>query len=58
MKKTFNAYQRFVARLFSACEIGDDYPESPVLVDTKKISDILENEFIKTGLLEVREDYE
>lgn len=58
MKKTFNEYQRFVARLFSACEIGDDYPESPVLVDTNRISDILEQEFIKTGLLEAGKDNE
>lgn len=58
MKKTFNEYQRFVARLFSACEIGDDYPESPVLVNTEKISDILEQEFIKTGLLETGKDDE
>lgn len=58
MKKTFNEYQRFVARLFSACEIEDDYPQSLVLVDTKKISDILEQEFIKTGLLEAGKDDE
>ena len=43
---------------FSACEIEDDYPQSPVLVDTKKISDILEQEFIKTGLLEAGKDDE
>ena len=58
MKKTFNEYQRFVARLFSACEIGDDYPQCPVLVDKDKISDILEQEFIKVGLLEAGEDNE
>lgn len=40
MKKTFNSYQRLLARLFAACEIQDDYPNSPVLVDTNRISEI------------------
>lgn len=56
MKKTFNSYQRLLARLFAACEIQDDYPNSPVLVDTNRISEILEDEFLKVGLLEAKED--
>lgn len=57
MKIALNEYQKFVAKLFAACNVSD-YPNSPVLVDTNAISDILEDEFIKTGLLEVREDNE
>ena len=51
MKTTLNEYQKFVAKLFAACDTSD-YPESPVLVDTNKVSDILEVEFLKVGLLE------
>ena len=58
MKKTFNEYQRFVARLFSACEIGMITRKAPYLSIQKKISDILEQEFIKTGLLEAGKDNE
>ena len=56
MKKTFNEYQKIIARLYAACEINDDYPESPVLVDINKVSDILEDEFLKVGHLKAEED--
>lgn len=51
-----NDYQKFVAKLFKCCEIPDEYPNAPVLIDTNTISDVLEEEFIKVGLLEVQED--
>ncbi len=57
MKIALNEYQKFVAKLFAACDISD-YPNSPVLVDTNAISDILEDEFIKVGLLEAEDNEE
>lgn len=57
MKIALNEYQKFVAKLFAACDVSD-YPNSPVLVDTNAISDILEDEFIKVGLLEAEDNEE
>lgn len=34
-------------------EIQDNYPHSPVLIDTEKISDVLETAFLEAGLLKV-----
>lgn len=53
MKKAMNDYQIFVAKLYAACEIAE---ENVVLVDTNKISDILEMEFYKVGLLEAESE--
>lgn len=55
MKIALNEYQVFVAKLFAACDVSD-YPNSPVLVDANKVSDILETEFQKVGLLEVEDE--
>ena len=57
MKIALNEYQKFVAKLFAACDVSD-YPNSPVLVDTNAISDILEDEFVKVGLLEAEDNEE
>lgn len=46
----------FIAKLYSACEIPDDYPNSPVLIDTVKMSDILEEKFLEVGLLTSEEE--
>ena len=29
-------YDRLLSRLFACCEIQDNYPHSPVLIDTEK----------------------
>ena len=55
MKTTMNEYQKFAAKLFAACDVSD-YPNSPVCLDTNRISDILEDEFLKIGLLEEQEE--
>ena len=53
MKIPMNKYHIFITKLYAACEIGED---NVVLVDTNKISEILEEEFYKVGLLETEED--
>lgn len=53
MKTTMNEYQIFVTKLFAACKIGED---NVVLVDTNRVSEILEQEFYKVGLLKCEED--
>ncbi|WP_296880210.1 hypothetical protein [Thomasclavelia sp.] len=45
-------YYVLLAKLFKLCEIPEEYPEAPVLIDVDKISVFLEEEFIKAGLLE------
>ena len=40
-------YDRFLSRLFACCEIQDNYPHSPVLINTEKISDVLETAFLE-----------
>lgn len=48
-------YYILLAKLFKACEIPTEYPEAPVLIDVDTMSDLLEEEFIKAGLLEREE---
>ena len=50
-KAKLNKYQLLIAKLFAACDI-DNYPDDPVRIDTHKMSEILEEEFTKVGLLE------
>lgn len=46
-------YDRLLSRLFACCEIQDNYPHSPVLINTEKISDVLETAFLEAGLLKI-----
>ena len=52
MKTTMNEYQIFITKLFAACEIGED---NVVLLDTNRVSEVLEEEFVKVGLLKSEE---
>lgn len=53
MKKAMNDYQIFVAKLYAACDIAEG---NVVLVDTNQISDILEMEFYKVGLIDAESE--
>lgn len=46
-------YDRLLSRLFACCEIQDDYPHSPILIDSGEISDVLETAFLEAGLLKI-----
>lgn len=48
-------YYILLAKLYKCCEIPTEYPEAPVLIDVDEISELLEEEFIKAGLLENEE---
>ena len=48
-------YYILLAKLFKCCEIPVEYPEAPVLIDVDNMSLLLEEEFIKAGLLEDKE---
>lgn len=50
-----NKYNRLVTKLYSVCEISDEYPNAPVLVDADKMSDILEELFNEEGLISFEE---
>ena len=52
---TMKQYYILLAKLFKCCEIPEEYPEAPVLIDTDNMSLLLEEEFIKSGLLEDKE---
>lgn len=49
-------YYILLAKLFKCCEIPEEYPEAPVLIDVDNMSLLLEEEFIKAGILEIKED--
>ena len=53
MKTKLNDYQIFVAKLYGAVEITED---NVVLLDTNKVSEILEQEFYKVGLLKAESE--
>lgn len=48
-------YYILLAKLFKCCEIPVEYPEAPVLIDVDSMSLLLEDEFIKAGILESEE---
>ena len=45
-------YYILLAKLYKLCDIPPEYPEAPVLIDADGISELLEEEFIKAGLIE------
>lgn len=45
----------FIAKLFACCDVSG-WPDAPVLIDTNKMSDILEETFVDVGLLEDKKD--
>ena len=49
-------YYILLAKLFKCCEIPEEYPEAPVLIDVDHMSVLLEEEFIKAGLLECEDN--
>lgn len=48
-------YYILLAKLFKCCEIPPEYPEALVLIDVDSMSLLLEDEFIKAGILESEE---
>lgn len=46
-------YNRLITKLYSCCSNQREFPHEPLLIDTDKMSEILEEVFIEEGLLEV-----
>lgn len=48
-------YDILIAKLFACCDVSA-WPSGPVLIDTDKMSDLLEEIFVKEGLLQDEND--
>lgn len=49
-------YDVLIAKLYACCSNQSNFPDEPLTIDTNEMSDLLEEVFVKEGLLEVKHE--